>query len=202
MTARRADDINGSPDITVVTPERAPAGGFGDQRARPDGPPAGSGNRHHQLRFRPIPDGRPCRDPPGWAQLQADRVVALPQLFGPARAGPARRRARVHPRRPRWPGRAARPLCTPPVMRPTSRSSTAVSPPSRPIQSRRRSPPSPARRGGHARRPEIRGMLLTGGKPLYLSARITPARIQFTDHRSAHLVAARQDRRPIPRAVS
>ena len=50
--------------------------------------------------------------------------------------------------------------------------------------------------------PVIHGMLLTGDKPLYLTAQITGGHgFSSRDQRHADLVAAEQDRREVPRAI-
>jgi sulfide:quinone oxidoreductase len=88
MTARRAYDMNVEVSITLATPEEAPLALFGSQAseavarllaengivtltsARADTPEAGVVAVH-----------------PGARRLHVDRVVALPQLFGPGLAG-------------------------------------------------------------------------------------------------------------------
>ena len=83
-------------EVTIVTPEDAPLAIFGEGASgRVAELLAGAGSRGHR---------RPARSRrrhvvinPGPPQFEVDRVVALPELVGPARARPARRRARLHP---------------------------------------------------------------------------------------------------------
>ena len=110
---------------------------------------------------------------PGDRRLQVDRVVALPELYGPSVRGiPLAEHGfiRVDPH-----GQVLeRGRSTPPATRSTSRSSTAGSPPSRPTPPRE----SIAALAGAPITPKpfhpvIHGMLLTGGSPVYLTAQIT-----------------------------
>ena len=107
----------------------------------------------------------------GGAEMFADRVITLPVARGPEAFRAAPRPARVHPGRHIRAGQRRRLRVRRRATSPRSRSSRAGSPPSRPTRSRRRSPPAPAPPvTPEPFRPVLRGLLMTGGAPLYLRA--------------------------------
>ena len=155
MTARRAYDMNVDMSITLATPEDAPLGVFGSKASQA----VERLLEDNGILF--IPSAH-CETPaegrvsitPGSRTLIVDRVVALPQLFGPSLPGVPlhahngfvpidallqghRNRARL--RRRRRDG--------------FRRSSSAGSPRSRRTRPRRRSPRSPVRRSSRRRLP-------------------------------------------------
>ena len=84
MTARRAYDMNIELSITIVTPEDAPLAVFGTTAS------AGVADLldHHRIAtitsaHAEIPEKGQIRIAPGDRSLEADRIVALPQLRGP-----------------------------------------------------------------------------------------------------------------------
>lgn len=174
MTAKRAYDMGVQIQITVVTPEETPLGVFG----------AGASEAvSHRLHERgvgvvtsaeaEILDGRHVTIGAGKERLEADRIVALPQLFGPSVRGlpaashgfiPIDRYCRVVAAEGVY---AAGDATDYPIKHgglAAQQADTAAAgiaaAAGAPVQ------PSPFD-------PEIRGMLLTGGEPLYLSAHVT-----------------------------
>jgi sulfide:quinone oxidoreductase len=88
MTARRAEDMQSALAITIVTPEDAPLAVFGDSVSQ----------RVAELlaasQIRTLTSARCAVPTPGWVtvrpgaqRLHVDRVIALPELFGPATPG-------------------------------------------------------------------------------------------------------------------
>jgi sulfide:quinone oxidoreductase len=88
MTARRAYDMNVGVSITLATPEDAPLAVFGAEvsaaveRLLVDNGILALTSAHSET-----PDAGQVSVQPGSRQLYFDRIVALPQLFGPALAG-------------------------------------------------------------------------------------------------------------------
>jgi len=88
MTARRAYDMNVYVSITLVTPEDAPLAVFGPEvsdaveRLLEDSGIVTFTSAHAET-----PEPGQVSIHPGSQQLQADRIIALPQLFGPDLAG-------------------------------------------------------------------------------------------------------------------
>ncbi|MEA2372947.1 MAG: sulfide:quinone oxidoreductase [Solirubrobacteraceae bacterium] len=88
MTARRAYDMNVGLDVKIVTPELAPLALFGDRASAAVA--ALLTDRGIDLitgSSCEVPDGRHIVVNPGDRRLTVDRVVALPELFGPAVRG-------------------------------------------------------------------------------------------------------------------
>jgi sulfide:quinone oxidoreductase len=88
MTAQRAFDTSAQLDVSIVTPEAAPLDVFGD------GASSAVSNLLAERSITVItgascevPDGRHVVVNPGGRGLAVDRVVALPELFGPAVRG-------------------------------------------------------------------------------------------------------------------
>ena len=105
--------------------------------------------------------------------LRADAVVSLPGTRRVPRS-PACLPTRAASSPPtRTAGCPASQASTPRATPPASRSSRAASPPSRPTRPPRRSPPTSASGPDPPPfRPVMRGLLLTGGAPLYLRAQL------------------------------
>ena len=113
-----------------------------------------------------------------------------------------RRRSTASSRSTRTGASAASTTSTPPATSRTSRSSRAASPPSmadaaaEAIAAGRRRRPRP-----EPFRPVLRGLLLTGGQPRYLRHELTGGRTGRRSEPGAALVAAGEDRRPLPRTL-
>ena len=204
------------PEITVVTARARAAVGVrpaGRRRASRSCSPSAASRLRTGARVA-ARDGRARRSTDGAAVRADARDRAAAPASGPAVAGPAARRARVHPRRRARPRRRASRTSTPPATPRRSRSSRAASPPSRPTPPPRRSPPSSAladRAGAvparHARAAADRRRAAVPA--LELSSRASRASSGPTappprgDGLAARaVVAAGQDRRPLPRAVA
>ena len=88
MTARRAWDMNIEAEITIVTPEDAPLAVFGAEVSRAveqllkDNGVETITSAHSET-----PAAGTVAIHPGPRELKVDRVVALPELYGPATAG-------------------------------------------------------------------------------------------------------------------
>lgn len=92
MTARRAFDMNVSVSVTVVTPEDAPLAIFGSAvSAAVDRLLAEHGILVIPSAHGATPEPGRVSVHPGARRLQVDRVVALPELFGPATPGVPKR---------------------------------------------------------------------------------------------------------------
>jgi len=88
MTARRAYDMNVELAVTIATPERAPLEVFGDRASQAVSQLlADRGITTITDASCEVPDGRHVIVNPGRPPLAVDRVVALPELFGPAVRG-------------------------------------------------------------------------------------------------------------------
>ena len=88
MTARRAYDMNVELRVTIVTPELAPLAVFGDQASQE----VARLLAEHAITLIAgasceVPDGRSVVVGPGGRRLTVDRVIALPELSGPAVRG-------------------------------------------------------------------------------------------------------------------
>jgi sulfide:quinone oxidoreductase len=88
MTARRAFDMNAELTVTIATPEDAPLSIFGDGAATAVSRLLAS-NRITTITSATsdVPDGRHVIVNPGDQRLDVDRVIALPELYGPAVRG-------------------------------------------------------------------------------------------------------------------
>ena len=174
MTAARAYDMGIELSATIVTPEDAPLAIFGS--AASDAVSElleNGGHRDDQLRLRGDASAGEVVINPGDRRLQVDRVIALPELYGPPfrgiplgehgfiRVDPhgqvPRRGADLRGRRRDRLPRQARRLAA-------QQADTAA----QSIAALAGAPVTP-----EPFHPVIHGMLLTGGKPLYLTAQIT-----------------------------
>jgi sulfide:quinone oxidoreductase len=185
MTAERAYAMNVELAVTLVTPEEAPLEIFGDGASR------AVAELLAERRVTivtgatcEVPDGRHVVIDPGGRRIEVDRVVALPELDGPAVRG---LRAADHgfipiDSRCRVPGLervyAAGDATDFPIKQGgigAQQADTAA----RSIAAASGLPVDPAPFA-----PVLRGMLLTGGAPRYLSARIVggrPVESEVTD---------------------
>ncbi len=88
MTAQRAYDMNVSVTITVVTPEDAPLAIFGDTASHAVGELlANAGITTITSAYVQVAEAGKVSIHPGDRTLEADRVIALPELFGPSVRG-------------------------------------------------------------------------------------------------------------------
>ena len=88
LSARRAHDFDLEIDITIVTPERAPLEVFGDQAsAAVDGLLRDAGIAVVTAAQAQVPAPGRVVIAPGDRTLEADRVIVMPELFGPAVRG-------------------------------------------------------------------------------------------------------------------
>jgi sulfide:quinone oxidoreductase len=88
MTARRAYDMNVELAVTIATPEAAPLAIFGEGASRGVAELlAETGVSVVTSAACEVPDDRHVVINPGDRRLEVDRVIALPELFGPAVRG-------------------------------------------------------------------------------------------------------------------
>jgi sulfide:quinone oxidoreductase len=88
MTARRAYDMNVELAVTIVTPERSPLEIFGEgASAALAGLLAENGITTIVSASCEVPDSRRLIVEPGGRELAVDRVIALPELYGPSVPG-------------------------------------------------------------------------------------------------------------------
>jgi sulfide:quinone oxidoreductase len=88
MTAARAYDMGTDVSITIVTPEEAPLAVFGSKVSETvSGLLEGRGIETILSARSEVPEPGRISIHPGDRNLRADRIVALPQLFGPATPG-------------------------------------------------------------------------------------------------------------------
>ena len=203
MTARRAYEMSVELAVTIVTPEEAPLAVFGEGASRAVAELLEErGITTITSAHCEVPDGRHVVINPGDRTLDVDRVVALPELYGPAVRGLA---AGEHGFIPiddhsRVPGVERVYAAGDATDFPLKYGGIAA-------QQADAAAESIAALAGLAIdpapvHPVIHGILLTGAQPLYLSARFTGGQgfsSEITDR--ADLVAAHQDRREIPGAV-
>ncbi len=201
LTAARLRAVGARTEITLLTPEMAPLAAFG---GRASGAVL-EDLEDHGIHFIAglIPEEiawGELRARPGKVRLQADAVVTLPKLCGPATAGAPGRRARLHPgRRPRPGRRDDECLC--------GRGRDLI-----PDQARRaRGTAGVRRRGGD--RGTARGVADADAvsprasrnpadrRPTALPGR-RDRRQRGRCQLEAVVVAAGQDRRPLPRSIS
>ena len=102
MTAGRAYDMNIELATTIITPEDSPLAIFG---ADASAARSRSGSSMHTSRrstppTSEVPSAGEVVINPGDRHLHVKRVIALPELYGPARPRHPARRTRLHPRRP------------------------------------------------------------------------------------------------------
>jgi sulfide:quinone oxidoreductase len=88
LTARRADEMNVEPSITILTPEDAPLAVFGSKvSAKVEEVLEENGILVVPGAYCEVPEPGQVAIHPGLRRIYADRVVALPQLFGPPTPG-------------------------------------------------------------------------------------------------------------------
>lgn len=175
LTARRAWAIGAADvELTLVTPEDGPLAAFRGNGSQAVGRLlAGAGIALESSSYAHSYDGHALRLTPGDRYLQADRVVALPRLRGPALAGVPSDpdgfvRVDEHGRVPGLPGVWAVGDATTSAIKQgglAAQQADAVA--------------TAIARGTDSFRPvdgpspTLRAMLLTGGEPLYLTATLT-----------------------------
>ena len=174
MTARRAYDANVEVEITVVTPEEAPLAIFGDQASQAvakllrDGGIVTIASATAE-----VPSAGNVVIDPGERTLRVDRVIALPRLFGPAVRGLPGDEHGFIPVDPYGqvqgvPRVYAAGDATDFAIKHGGIAAQQADTVAQSIAALAGAPVTPA-----AFQPEIHGTLLTGGKPVYLTARIT-----------------------------
>ena len=174
MTARRAYDANVQVEITIVTPEDTPLAIFGDQASQAiakllrDG-----GIVSITSATAEVPSAGNVVIDPGERRLHVDRVIALPQLFGPAARGLPGDEHGFIPVDPYGQVRGV-----PCVYAAGDATDFPIKHGGIAAQQADTLAQSIAALAGArvtptAFQPEIHGMLLTGGEPIYLTARIT-----------------------------
>jgi sulfide:quinone oxidoreductase len=88
MTAGRAYDMNLEVSVSVITPEDAPLAIFGQEASRTVQELLGkAGVRTLTSSYATVPEPQHVEISPGDRHVKADRVVALPELFGPSIRG-------------------------------------------------------------------------------------------------------------------
>ena len=88
MAGGRAREMGMSPELTLITPEEQPLGIFGaEASADVAGLLDNAGIRVETSAYADVADGRHVTIRPSGVSVEADRVVALPRLFGPALRG-------------------------------------------------------------------------------------------------------------------
>ena len=146
MTAGRAYDMDVELSTTIITPEDSPLAIFGS--AASDALAELLERAHVKTinsAYAEVPSAGEVVINPGDRHLHVERVIALPELYGPVRPRHPAGRTRLHPRRPTTAGYGTWRASTRPATRSTSRSSTAGSAPSRPTWPRSRSQRWPER---------------------------------------------------------
>ena len=88
MSAARAYDMNMEVDVTLVTPEREPLEAFGDEASAAVAALLAERGIATELGADPqVPSSRRVVVRPGGPEIDADRVIALPDLVGPGVRG-------------------------------------------------------------------------------------------------------------------
>lgn len=88
MTAARAREMGQTPQLTFVTPEEQPLGVFGPEAsAEVAGLLEAAGVAVETSAYAEVADGRHISIRPAGATIEADRIIALPTLHGPALRG-------------------------------------------------------------------------------------------------------------------
>ncbi len=174
MTANRAYDMNVSTTITVVTPEDAPLAIFGEAASHAVTELLeGAGVSVIASAYAQVAEPGKVTIHPGDRTLEADRVIALPELFGPAVRGlPAAEHGFI-PIDPHCQVRGVER-----VYAAGDATDFAIKQGGLAAQQADAAAQSIAALAGadvepKVFQPEIRGILLTGRQPRYLTARIT-----------------------------
>jgi sulfide:quinone oxidoreductase len=174
MTAGRAYEMNIALNVTIVTPEDTPLAIFGAAATEAVGKLLGRMRvQTITSAYVEVPRATQVVINPGDRRIEVDRVIALPELYGPAVRGlPAGENGfiRVNPYG-QVPG-------TGPIFAAGDATEFAVKHGGIAAQQADSAASSIAALAGAAVTPDpfqpvIRGMLLTDGKPLYLTSRIT-----------------------------
>jgi sulfide:quinone oxidoreductase len=175
MMAWRAWDMGiDDLDVTLVTPEETPLAIFGSGAS--DAIARLLEERHIKVLtscYAEVPDGRHVETHPGGQRLEVDRVIALPELFGPAIRGlrgtrdgfiPVDTHGRVHGTDRVWAAGDATDF----AVKHGGVSAQQALAAAQSIAALSGAPITP-----QPFHPVIRGMLLTGDRPRYLTAQIT-----------------------------
>jgi sulfide:quinone oxidoreductase len=174
MTAGRAYDMGIELETTIVTPEDAPLAIFGTSASEVVSELLASAKVHTiNSAYAEVPNSREVVITPGDRHLSVDRVVALPELYGPAVRGiPLGEhgfiRVDPHCRVPDVEHIYAAGDATDFPIKQGGIGSQQADAVAQSIAALAGAAVTPERFS-----PEIRGMLLTHGKPRYLTARIT-----------------------------
>ena len=175
MTARRAYDMNEELSVTIVTPEDAPLAVFGSAvsqalgRLLRDNGILVISSTHAETR-----EAGQVALHPGGHSLYVDRILALPELFGPSSPGVPKRDRHgfipidVHCRVPGLDGVFAAGDATDFAVKHGGVASQQADVAAEGIAALAGAPVEPSKF-----HPEIHGILLGADKPLYLSAHIT-----------------------------
>jgi sulfide:quinone oxidoreductase len=174
MAAGRSFDMNLALAVTIVTPEDAPLAIFG--KAASDAVGALLAARGIQIvtsAYAEVPRAGEVEIHPGERRVQADRVIALPELFGPSVRGlPVAEHGFIHVNQFGLVPDAG------PIFAAGDATDFAVKHGGIAAQQSDTAAASIAALAGvtitpEPFRPTIRGVLLTDGEPLYMAARIT-----------------------------
>jgi sulfide:quinone oxidoreductase len=177
MAARRAYDMATQLAVTIVTPERTPLAVFGDGASAAIAERlAGAGIAVEVSADAEVPEPGLIVIAPGTRRVMADRVIALPQLTGPSVRGlPVGAHGFL----------SVDAFCRVPGVEGVYAAGDGADHPIKhgglaALQADTIAAMIAADAGAPVERrpyrPEIRGMLLTGGDPLYLSARVVGGR--------------------------
>jgi len=174
MTARRAYDMNVNVDLSIITPEDSPLAIFGSEASAAVGELLhDAGVRVFTSGYAEVPEAGHVIVRPGGEQLTVDRVIAMPELFGPAVRGlPAAERGFIpidlHAAVRGVSGVYAAGDATDFALKYGGIAAQQADTAAESIAALAGADVEP--KPFH---PEIHGMLLTGGRPRFLTARIT-----------------------------
>ena len=88
MAAGRAREMGATPELTLITPEEQPLGVFGAEASADVGRLLeAAGVQLRTSAYAEVADGRHISIRPSGETVEADRVLAVPRLFGPALQG-------------------------------------------------------------------------------------------------------------------
>ncbi len=175
MVARRAYDMNENLSITIATPEDAPLALFGSEVSQAvEELLVANGIMTITSAYAEVPEPGKVSVHPGGRMLEVDRIVALPQLFGPSTPGVPRSTANgfipidVHCRVPSLERVFAAGDATDFAVKHGGIAAQQADTAAEAIAALAGAPVQPSRF-----HPVIRAILLGGRDPLYLSAHIT-----------------------------